>query len=81
MIYSEIDSELNDTIQLNLGNIEKGDIITVKLGYIESLKIDPKTKQYEFIIPFTLTPRYQSYRQNKYSYSNAQYVSGDEKQN
>ena len=76
MVYAEIDDELLDTIKIILGNIEPNEELTVKLSYIETLKIRTKKintsnnnynaneLEYEIILPFTLSPRYQSFRNN-----------------
>lgn len=62
MVYTEIHPELNDTLQVNLGNIEKGDQIAIKLQYIETLKVVPQKNLFELLLPFALTPRYRSYK-------------------
>ena len=40
MVYAAIDSELNDTIKVSLGNIEPKENIIIKLRYIETLKLN-----------------------------------------
>ena len=40
MVYASIDSELMDTINISLGNLEPDENIILKLKYIETLKLN-----------------------------------------
>ena len=44
MGYSEINSNLKDTVQLKIGNIEPYEEIFIKLRYIEALRLNASNK-------------------------------------
>ena len=48
--------------KVKLGNIEPHENIIIRLSYIELLNLETTREKYELILPFTLTPRYDSWK-------------------
>lgn len=68
MAYTEVNSDLQDTIEVKLGNIEPKENITIRLSYLELLNTTNDGQQYELVLPFTLSPRYNSWRSKNKEY-------------